>query len=118
MSSKKTDLLTLGGEMLEEINQQLEPKLESLPPEVKALLAQKGAVTQVVLRELMHLIDESAARNAEYNALIRACRHWRDDFFIPLRDQSDGKPMAKSIYLTDLVKMIEDLDRVISHEEA
>jgi hypothetical protein len=84
----------------------------------KPEVVEQGAPVEVIrllegqFKELIQLVGEVAGTQAERRELLRTCRRWRDEFFVPLRDQSDGKPMAKSIYLTDLEKMIHELDRV------
>ena len=61
----------------------------------------------------MRLLTDVSRQADAHQALIEKCKIWREHFFIPLRDQSDGKPMAEAIYLSDLVEMIAELDRVI-----
>ena len=118
MSAKANkDLMDTAVDILAEINGELAARQEKMDPEVRALIAQKGAVTQCILREMMALMEELSGRAEAMEALLRKCRVWHDDFLVPLRDQSDGKPIAKSIYLSDLVGMIEELERVIAEGE-
>jgi len=119
MASKRIpDVLTTSTQLLEQINRELQARDAELSPDVRALLAQKGAVTQVILRELMRLMEDTARQAQAYETLLEQCRGWRDRFLIPLRDQSDGKPMAEAIYLSDLVDMIQQLSRVLGEGEA
>ncbi|MCH8511865.1 MAG: hypothetical protein LAT83_09460 [Kiritimatiellae bacterium] len=101
-------------EIIGELNRELDARSAGLDPEIRTLLAQKGAVIQFILREFMRLLDETAERALAHDALVEKCKQWHDGFFVPLRNQSDGKPMAEAIYLSDLVKMIEELERVIA----
>ncbi len=113
MASKPHDVFTTSVGLLEELNREIAQRSAELPPELQALLAQKGAVTQILFKEMMRLLNDTARQAEAYDALIEKCKIWREHFFIPLRDQSDGKPMAESIYLSDLVEMIAELERVI-----
>ena len=115
MSAKANkDLLDTAIDILAEINGELSARQQEMDPEVLALIAQKGAVTQCILREMMALMEDLSARAVAMAALLEKCKVWHDDFLVPLRDQSDGKPIAKSIYLSDLVGMIDELERVIA----
>lgn len=115
MTSAKKEFLTLCTEMLADLNREIDARTEELDDDIRALLAQKNAITQCVFREMAHLLDLAVERAEAHDNLIDHCEQWRDQFLIPLRDQSDGKPMAQSIYLTDLINMIAELERVI-HE--
>jgi uncharacterized membrane protein YccC len=53
------------------------------------------------------------AKANAYDVLLDKCRLWLTDFFVPLKEQSDGKPIARSIYLTDLERMIGDIQHLL-----
>jgi hypothetical protein len=111
------DLLSLSGRLLAEVNRELDARFMELPEDVRALLVQKGALTQMVIRELTRLIDQAAAKAEKHDDLLDKCEGWLEDFFLPLQAQSDGKPVAKSIYLKDLENMIEEFRRVLEERE-
>ena len=112
-----SDLLSVSGELLAEVNRELDARFMDLPEDVRALLVQKGALTQTVIRELTQLIDQAAAKAEKHDDLLDKCEGWLENFFEPLKDQSDGKPVAKSIYLRDLETMIEEFQRVLAERE-
>lgn len=112
-----SDLLSVSGTLLAEVNRELDARFMELPEDMRALLVQKGALTQTVIRELTRLIDQAAAKAAKHDDLLDKCETWLEDFFLPLQAQSDGKPVAKSIYLKDLEDMIQEFKRVLEERE-
>jgi hypothetical protein len=111
------DLLRLSSQLLIEINRELDARFMDLPEDVRALLVQKGALTQTIIRELTRLIEQAAGKAEKHDDLLDKCEGWLEDFFLPLQAQSDGKPVAKSIYLKDLELMIEEFKRVLEERE-
>jgi len=114
MVRKTEDLLQLSGTLLAEINREIDRRAADLDPDLRALLVQKGALTQCVVREMGMLLEQSHARFGEVEKLLDLFGHWLEDFFVPLRDQSDGKDLAKPIYLADLEKMIIEIQAVLA----
>lgn len=111
------DLLTVSSQLLAQVNQELDQRFMELPEDVRALLVQKGALTQTIIRELTSLIERAADKAEKHEDLLDHCAEWKDTFFVPLKAQSDGKPVVKEIYLRDLEKMIEELNRVLAERE-
>lgn len=112
------DLLTLSSHLLAEVNRELDVRFMDMPEDVRALLVQKGALTQTIIRELTRLIELAADKAEKHDALLDHCAVWQKEFFVPLKNQSDGKPVVKEIYLKDLEQMIEELERVLAEREA
>lgn len=115
--TQKGDVLDLCGDLLQEINRELDDRFMDLPEDVRALLVQKGALTQMIIRELTRLIEQAAQKAEKHDDLLDKCEGWLENFFMPLQAQSDGKPVAKSIYLSDLESMIEEFQRVLEERE-
>ncbi len=114
MARKTEDLLQLSGTLLAEINREIDRRSADLDPDLRALLVQKGALTQCVVREMGMLLEQAQARLEQVDGLMDVFGHWLEEFFIPLRDQSDGKDVAKPIYLADLEKMIVEIQAVLA----
>lgn len=115
--SESTDILSTAGELLAEVNRALDERFMELPEDVRRLLVQKGALTQTVIRELTHLIELAAEKAAKHDALLDKIGSWQEEFFLPLKDQSDGKPVVKEIYLRDLESMIEELNKALAERD-
>ncbi|MGA0332564.1 MAG: hypothetical protein ACO3N7_03730 [Kiritimatiellia bacterium] len=113
----REDLLTLSSKLLAELNRELDARFMDLPEDVRALLVQKGALTQTIIRELTRLLEQAADKAAQYEALLDHCAEWQEEFFVPLKAQSDGKKVDKEIYLRDLEQMIEEVGRVLAARE-
>jgi len=111
------DLLSVSSTLLTDVNRELDSRFMDLPEDVRALLVQKGALTQTVIRELTRLIELAADKAEKHDDLLDHCAVWQKEFFVPLKKQSDGKPVVKEIYLKDLEKMIEELERVLAERE-
>ncbi|MDF3129350.1 hypothetical protein P0Y35_09095 [Kiritimatiellaeota bacterium B1221] len=121
MKPKKTessDLLTLSNQLLAEVNRELDARFMDLPEDVRALLVQKGALTQTVIRELTRLIELAADKAKKHEDLLDHCAEWQREFFIPLKAQSDGEKLDQEIYLKDLEQMIEEVGRVLAERDA
>ena len=112
-----TDLLILSNQLLAEVNRELDARFMDLPEDVRALLVQKGALTQTIIRELIRLIERAADKAEQHESLLDHCAEWQREFFIPLKDQSDGKHLDNEIYLKDLEQMIEEVGRVLKERE-
>jgi hypothetical protein len=108
------DLLSTSAQLLSEVNEELDARFMDLPEDVRALLVQKGALTQTIIRELIRLIESAADKAAKHEALLDHCEEWQREFFIPLKAQSDGENVKEAIYLSDLEEMIEEMGRVLA----
>lgn len=112
------DLLTVSSQLLTEVNRELDQRFMDLPEDVRALLVQKGALTQTIIRELTSLIERAADKAKQHEALLDHCAEWQEEFFIPLKAQSDGVKTDNEIYLRDLEQMIEEVGRVLDERES
>ncbi|WFB35851.1 hypothetical protein P3T73_16995 [Kiritimatiellota bacterium B12222] len=110
-------LLSLSTELLAEVNRELDARFMDLPEDVRALLVQKGALTQTIIRELTRLIEQSTDKAEKHEALLDHCAEWQREFFVPLKAQSDGEKGERDIYLKDLEQMIEEVGRVLAERE-
>jgi hypothetical protein len=117
MNKQSSDILSTAWEMLAEVNQALDERFMGLPEDVRTLLVQKGALTQTLIRELTYLIELAADKAQKHDALLDKISSWQEDFFLPLKDQSDGKPVVKEIYLRDLESMIEELNKALAERD-
>lgn len=117
MKKPSADLLSTSGKLLAEVNRELDARFMELPGDVRALLVQKGALTQTVIRELTRLIELAADKAEKHDALLDKISSWQEEFFLPLKDQSDGKPVVKEIYLKDLESMIEELNKALAERD-
>ncbi len=115
--SNTSDLLSVSSQLLSEVNKELDARFMDLPEDVRALLVQKGALTQTVIRELTRLIELAADKAEQHEALLDHCAEWQREFFIPLKAQSDGEKLDNEIYLKDLEQMIEEVGRVLEERE-
>jgi transcriptional regulator with PAS, ATPase and Fis domain len=111
------DLLAVSSKLLAEVNRELDARFMDLPEDVRALLVQKGALTQTIIRELTRLIERAADKAKQHEALLDHCAEWQREFFVPLKAQSDGEQVDKEIYLRDLEQMIEEVGRVLAARE-
>jgi transcriptional regulator with PAS, ATPase and Fis domain len=116
-SSPSPDLLTLSSQLLREVNRELDARFMDLPEDVRALLVQKGALTQTIIRELTSLIEQAANKAEKHEELLDHCAEWQREFFIPLKAQSDGVKTDNEIYLRDLEEMIEEVGRVLDERD-
>jgi hypothetical protein len=114
VENKTDDLLTTSAQLLSEVNEELDTRFMDLPKDVRALLVQKGALTQTIIRELIRLIEKAADKAEKHEALLDHCEEWQREFFIPLKAQSDGEAVKEAIYLKDLEEMIEEVGRVLA----
>lgn len=111
------DLLSVCSKLLAEVNRELDARFMDLPEDVRALLVQKGALTQTIIRELTRLIELAAEKAEQHEDLLDHCANWQKEFFVPLKAQSDGEHVDKEIYLRDLEQMIEEVGRVLDERE-
>ena len=113
VKNNSDDLLSVSSALLSEVNQALDARFMDLPEDVRALLVQKGALTQTVIRELTRLIELAADKAEKHEALLDHCAEWQEEFFIPLKAQSDGEEVDEAVYVKDLEEMIDELSRVL-----
>lgn len=129
--------------MLADVNGELQTRMNEVPEDVRLLMAQKGALTQCVLREMRELVQElqqakadteaklaelelaspsapppaSTADKSEvpeaYEELLHACLRWRESFFEPLRTQCQGKRLEDPIDTNDLEELMRELDGLL-----
>ncbi len=116
--AKPDDALRASGALLTELNRELDRRFGDLPGDLQALLVQKGAVTQCILREFQDLLDQAAARIAHHEELISRCRSWRDQFLIPLKQQCDGVTVDAPVYTTHLEAIIEEANDLLRRANA
>lgn len=96
--------------LLQHLNVELSKHFDELPGDVKALLIQKGAISQAAMREMVDLVSESRER---MQTLSKQCKDWRDNFMLPLLDQTDDKPVAHRVDSDDLMRLINEISEVI-----
>ncbi len=115
MSAKKrkTDLLQESTVMLRELNSEINRRFEEIPEDVQALLIQKGALLQTATRELHLLLDQSAERLEQFEALMDHCERWREDFFLPLRAQCDDVPLEDPVDTDDMKQLVREMDEAL-----
>ena len=116
--AKQADILAESTDMLRELNQVLNQRLDEVPQEIQALLIQKGALTQCIIRELGMLIDQSSRQVVEHEKFLKQCKRWRDEFCIPLRSQCDDVKMEDPVDTHDLDKVIEELSAIVNKTAA
>jgi hypothetical protein len=96
--------------LLQHLNVELSERFDELPGDVQALLVQKGTISHAATRELAELLSESLERMA---ALTDKCKDWRDNFMLPLLDQTDDKPVVHRVDSDDLLRLINEISEII-----
>jgi len=99
--------------LLRQLNDELASRFDALPPDVQALLVQKGAVSQRAASEMGALLAESAQHLALYDQLLDRIAEWRAEFLLPLQEQSDDERIEDPVNTEDLAKVISEADALL-----
>ncbi len=102
------------GDLLHELNEELGARFHELPPDIRALLAQKGAITQRATDEMGMVIEECAHHIETYRELLGQCQEWLDTFFIPLQAQCADQDVPQRVDSGDMKKVIDELKQALS----
>jgi hypothetical protein len=106
------------GNLLHELNTELGARFHELPPDIRALLAQKGAITQRATDDMGLVIEECAHHIEKYRQLLGQCQTWLDAFFIPLQAQCADQTVTHRVDGDDLKTLIADLQNVLAEANA
>ena len=111
-----TASLTDYADLLEQLNARLRPRVAEMPPATQALLTQKGAITQRALDDLASLLSAARAQLDQYETLQQACRHWLNDFLVPLHLQSQDLHVHERVDTEDLREVIRAMRAILGEE--
>ncbi len=106
------------GDLLRELNKELVSRFDELPPDIRALLAQKGAITQRATDDMGLVIEECAHHIEKYGALLKQCQLWLDSFFIPLQAQCADEDVHNRVDSNDLKQLIAEITDVLAKAKA
>ncbi len=112
--SQDKDVLSESMIMLRELNHEINAHLNEVPDDLKALLIQKGALTQCVFRELSFLLDQATQQTERYEEVLGHCARWREEFFLPLRAQCNDVPLEEPVNTRDLDQLLTELDSLLT----
>ena len=109
--------LTSYAELLQQLNGELSDRITTLPPDVQALLVQKGAITQQAFSAMGAMLADCQAHLDAYDGLLQRMIHWREHFLVPLWEQCNDKKVTERVDVDDLKAIVLEFNALIGNAD-